>query len=173
VVSVITVELAERLLAAGLVWDPAAGDRFVVPGRGMDDEMFVVSQMTVDVHEFPQGRVIGFNGTTEWAMDSLELTEVLWMPAEGRLREELGRRFGGLRRDGDEWVVTVLLAERGAATGHGGWTDAGTTTDSGTMTDSGSRTDSGTRTDTGGSTEHRHTDPECAYALAVLEVLDF
>jgi len=155
VVAMITVELAGRLLAAGLVWDPVAGDRFVVPGRGMDDEVFVVSQMTVDVHEFPQGRVIGFNGTTEWAMDSLELTEVLWMPAEGRLRAELGWRFGGLRRDGQDWVVTVLPAGRRAADVPAGSTDATAATNGAV------------------STEHRHTDPECAYALAVLEVLDF
>jgi hypothetical protein len=31
---------------------------------------FVLSDMTVDLHEFPGGSVVGFNGTTEWALDS-------------------------------------------------------------------------------------------------------
>ena len=66
--------------AAGLTWEPAAGDRFVVPGRGIDDEAFVLSDMTVEVHDLPTGRIIGFNGTTEWALDSLELDEVVWLP---------------------------------------------------------------------------------------------
>ncbi|MDQ6658027.1 MAG: pilus assembly protein CpaE [Actinomycetota bacterium] len=145
----ITVELARSLLAGGLVWEPAPGDRFVVPDRDMDDEVFVVSQMVVDVHEFPAGRVIGFNGTTEWALDSLELTEVLWLPGETRLREELGDRFGGLRRAGDDWLVTVLPRLRGPD----------------------DRFDAAA--DLSQATDHRDPDPECAYALAVLEVLDF
>lgn len=115
----------------------------------MDDEVFVVSQMVVDVHEFPAGRVIGFNGTTEWALDSLELTEVLWLPGETRLREELGDRFGGLRRDGEDWLVTVLPPLRGS--------DGGLERSA----------------ELPAATEHRNIDPECAYALAMLEVLDF
>jgi hypothetical protein len=62
----------------------------------MDDEVFVISDMTVDVHELPTGRVIGFNGTTEWALDSLEVDEVTWLPTEGQLRELLGEGFAGL-----------------------------------------------------------------------------
>ncbi|WP_029137650.1 hypothetical protein [Nakamurella lactea] len=144
----ITIELARRLLAGGLVWEPSPGDRFVVPDRGMDDEVFVVSQMTVEVHDRPEGRLIGFNGTTEWALDSLALTDVLWLPWEGRLREELGDRFGGLYPDGDDWVVTVLPALK--TLGPKGVAGEGHI-----------------------ATEHRHPDAECAYALAVLEVLDF
>ena len=149
----VTVPLAQRLLAAGLVWDPHPGDRFVIPGREMDDDVFVVSQMVVDVHEFPDGRVIGFNGTTEWAMDSLELTEALWLPWEGQLREQLGVRFAGLWRDGDEWVVAVEnvapqgIPERELAPGY---TDP----------------DESVR-------EYRDPDCESAYAAALLSVLDF
>ncbi len=91
--AVITLELAEQLRASGVSWHPAAGDRFVVPHRDMDDEVFVVSEMTVDVHEFPTGPVIGFNGTTEWALDSLQQREVLWLPREDQLRELLGEQF--------------------------------------------------------------------------------
>ena len=90
---VITLELAERLRDAGLEWDPVAGDRFIVPDRDMDDDVFVVSDMTVEVHDFPTGRVIGFNGTVEWALDSIEQRAVLWLPRESQLRERLGASF--------------------------------------------------------------------------------
>ena len=95
---VITLDLARRLRAVGLEWTPGSGDRFVVPDRGMDEDVFVLSDMTVEVHEVPTGRVIGFNGTVEWALDSLEEHEVLWMPREDQLRDLLGRRF--LRLEG-------------------------------------------------------------------------
>jgi len=93
---VITLELAQQLRDAGLVWEAAPGDRFVVPDRDMDDEIFVVSNMTVEVHDFPSGRVIGFNGTTEWALDSLDQHEVVWLPRETQLRELLGDHFVSL-----------------------------------------------------------------------------
>jgi hypothetical protein len=112
---VISVDLAAELRAAGLRWRPTVGDRFVVANRSMDDDVFVLSTMTVDVHEFPSGPVIGFNGTTEWALDSLEQDEALWLPAEHQLRDLLGAAFVSLARDGTEWVVT--LADGGPVTG--------------------------------------------------------
>lgn len=92
----ITLDLARQLRAAGLDWKPSAGDRFVVPDREMDDEVFVLSDMTVEIHEFPTGKVIGFNGTTEWALDSIEQEEVVWLPREDQLRELLGGSFESL-----------------------------------------------------------------------------
>jgi len=89
----LTLDLALQLRAAGIVWTPEAGDRFVVPDRDMDDEIFVVSDMTVEVHDFPTGKVIGFNGTTEWALDSLGQGEVVWLPREDQLRELVGSDF--------------------------------------------------------------------------------
>lgn len=95
----LSVELALRLRAAGLRWSPHRGDRFVLPHRGMDDEVFVLSDMTVDVHEFPTGRVIGFNGVTEWALDSVDQREAVWLPGEHQLRELLGGLFVRLQRN--------------------------------------------------------------------------
>ena len=69
------------------------GDRFVLPNRGMDDDVFVLSNMTVEVHEFPSGKVIGFNGVTEWALDSVDQREAVWLPAEHQLRDLLGGLF--------------------------------------------------------------------------------
>ncbi|HTY71122.1 MAG TPA: pilus assembly protein CpaE [Actinomycetes bacterium] len=103
------VPLAASLRAAGLRWSPARGDRFVLPDRGMDEEVFVLSDMTVEVHDFPTGREIGFNGVTEWALDSVEQDQALWLPYEGQLRDLLGGLFRRLERLDGSWVVTYTL----------------------------------------------------------------
>jgi hypothetical protein len=106
---VLSVDLAHALLSAGLLWSPAQGDRFVLPGRGMDDEVFWLSDMTVEVHEMPRGRVVGFNGTTEWALDSVRLEDALWLPREDQLRAQLGDRFRGLERADAEFCVEIVV----------------------------------------------------------------
>jgi hypothetical protein len=104
---VISVGLARELRAAGLRWSPANGDRFVVAERGMDDEVFVLSDMTVELHQFASGPVIGFNGTTEWALDSLDQEDALWLPAEHQLRDLLGAAFRRLERSADGYSVVL------------------------------------------------------------------
>ncbi len=94
----ISVKLARRLRDGGVKWQPASGDRFVVADREMDDEVFTLSDMTVELHQFPHGQVIGFNGTTEWALDSVQLEDSLWLPREDQLRELLGKAFKSLCR---------------------------------------------------------------------------
>lgn len=94
----LTIELARRLVNAGLQWAPATGDRFVLSVDGMEDEVFVISDLTVDVHHFASGDVIGFNGTTEWALDSIEQSKVVWLPREDQLRELVGPAFVALER---------------------------------------------------------------------------
>ena len=106
----ISVELAKRLRDAGVRWNPAPGDRFIIPDRDMDDQVFVLSDMTVDVHEFETGKVIGFNGTVEWALDSVEQEKVLWLPSETQLRELLGRSFVSMARPADGYEVVIDLA---------------------------------------------------------------
>jgi hypothetical protein len=108
----ISVELARQLREAGVRWEPRAGDHFVLPDRGMDDEVFVVSTMVVDVHDFPSGRVIGFNGTVEWALDSVEKDAALWLPTEAQLRELLGGAFSRLIRQDGEFVVVLDIDGR-------------------------------------------------------------
>jgi hypothetical protein len=103
----ITVELALRLRTAGLEWSPTSGDRFVIPDRGMDTQIFVVSQLTVDVHDAPTGRLLRFNGTTEWALDSVEQEAVVWLPWEGQLRDALGPRFRRLEPLGAGFAVVI------------------------------------------------------------------
>ena len=96
--AMITRELAETLAAAGLVWEPASGDRFLVPDRDLDEEVFVVSGMSVEVSDLPTGPEMRFNGTVEWALDSIGQHEVVWLPREDQLRDALGDRFERLER---------------------------------------------------------------------------
>ncbi len=105
----IGVHVAQQLKEAGLTWKPGPGDRFAVPDRDLDDEVFVLSNMTIEVHTMPEGRVIGFNGTTEWAMDDVELDEALWLPREDQLRELLGGTLRALRRGEAGWDVDITL----------------------------------------------------------------
>jgi len=90
---VISRELAESLAAHGLRWEPASGDRFLVPDRDLDDEVFVVSGMAIEVSQLPSGAEMRFNGTVEWALDSIAQSEVIWLPREDQLRAVLGDRF--------------------------------------------------------------------------------
>ena len=103
----ITLELAQRLRSSGVAWVPTPGDRFVVPDRDMDDEVFVVSDMVVEVHDLPVGRLLRFNGTTEWALDSILAHEVIWLPREDQLRTLRGRAFVSLLATPGGFVVVV------------------------------------------------------------------
>lgn len=114
----LTLHLAERLdhhlRGLGRPWEPAPGDRFVIPGRDIDD-VFVVAEMTIDVEELPSGRHVRFNGTTEWALDSIAAAEVLWLPWEHQLRDLLGDDFLALARVDGQYVVTLADATTYAA----------------------------------------------------------
>lgn len=92
----ISVEMAERLALAGLRWHPAPGDRFVIPQPELGGQVFTLSEMTIEAHEYPSGTVLGFNGTTEWALDSVAQDDALWLPREDQLRDLLGGTFVSL-----------------------------------------------------------------------------
>jgi hypothetical protein len=104
---VITLELARRLREAGVDWKPARGDRFAIPDRDMDEAVFVVSDMVVEIQELPSGPLVKFNGTTEWALDSIQLRETVWLPREEQLRELLGEAFVSLAAAPDGLSVTT------------------------------------------------------------------
>src|SRR4051794_20622533 len=106
----ISVGLARRLRDGGLRWDPGPGDRFVVADRDMDDEIFTLSEMTVDVHHHASGAVLGFNGTVEWALDSVEAGAAIWLPSETQLRELLAGTFRRLARTSTGWRVELEIA---------------------------------------------------------------
>jgi hypothetical protein len=96
---VISLATALALQEAGVRWEPAAGDSFMVPDHDLDDQVFVLSDMVIERVEVPDGPpLLAFNGTTEWALDSLEAHEAVWLPREDQLRALLGGLFTGLER---------------------------------------------------------------------------
>ena len=101
----ITVELARALLAEGVLWEPRSGDRFVIDRASLESDVFWVSDLTVELHHFGGQSVLGFNGTTEWALDSVDLDQALWLPREDQLRELLGDRLVRLEPREDGWSV--------------------------------------------------------------------
>ena len=95
-------DLARDLALAGLRWRPVPGDRFAIEADELSDAVFTVSDMTIEVHDHPSGTILGFNGTTEWALDAVTLDQALWYPSEEQLRTLLGGAFRALRRLGGD-----------------------------------------------------------------------
>lgn len=109
----IDIDVACRLRDEGLGWEPADGDRFAIDVEEMRDETFMLSSMVVESGtsrgDRPEFR---FNGTTEWALDSVEQREALWIPREDQLREALGDAFLSLHRLPDgTFCVTLRCAD--------------------------------------------------------------
>ena len=71
--------------------------------------------MTVEVHHFPTGPVIGFNGTTEWALDSLDQDDALWLPASTAARP--AGRVVPAARAGPGGFTAVVADRSGADVG--------------------------------------------------------
>jgi len=105
----ISTGLARRLRDAGLSWVPRSGDRFHIDRHELDSDVFTVSELTIEAHEYPSGTVLGFNGTTEWALDSVDLGDTLWLPHEDQLRDLLRTAFRSLERIDDGYRVTIQL----------------------------------------------------------------
>lgn len=109
-------ELAVSLKRAGLVWHPESGDRFQLhlPQHVESDveaDTFTVSDMTIESHRTPSGAtILGFNGTTEWALDSVTVGDAVWLPREDQLRELLRGTFRALRRLEDAYEVEAEIA---------------------------------------------------------------
>jgi hypothetical protein len=117
-------DLALALRDAGVRWSPASGDRFRLLATGRDGDVFTVSDMTIEPHEFDTGVVLGFNGTTEWALDSVALEDALWHPLEGQLRELLGGTFRRLERTTGGYVVRTEVLDDLATFAAAGAADA-------------------------------------------------
>ena len=105
---VISIELASALRMAGVRWQPRSGDRFAILALEPTGDVFTISEMTVEAHEFPSGTVLGFNDTTEWAMDSVAKDEALWLPGEDQLRTMLGGTFRSLTHAEGSYLVTTV-----------------------------------------------------------------
>ena len=51
----ISVPHALELRLAGVRWRPSSGDSFVITREGFEGDIFVVSDMTIESHEFETG----------------------------------------------------------------------------------------------------------------------
>ena len=105
----ISSELAIALQHAGLAWHPAAGDRFQLNQPEFEADVFTVSEMTIEARTYPTGSILAFNGTTEWALDSVAQEDTVWLPSEEQLRGLLRGTFRALRRLPDTYEVEIVL----------------------------------------------------------------
>jgi hypothetical protein len=110
----ITRELAVALRQAGLVWHPESGDRFQLDlpddvELEAEAEVFTVSEMTIEARRTPSGTDLAFNGTTEWALDAVELADAVWLPREDQLRDLLRGTFRRLVRLEDTFLVEIEI----------------------------------------------------------------
>ena len=112
---ILTVATAQALAAAGILWQPVAGDRFTITQDELSGQVFWISDLTIEVHHYQDQTVLGFNGTTEWALDSVPLDVALWLPLEDQLRELIGDRLQSLRRTEAGWEVGVETGGEAAA----------------------------------------------------------
>ena len=108
-------ELSIALRDAGLVWHPESGDRFQLdlPERveaDIEADVFTVSEMTIEARRYPTGTILAFNGTTEWALDSVAFADAVWLPREDQLRALLRATFRSLTRLQDSFEVEVDIA---------------------------------------------------------------
>ena len=106
----LSVATARALAAAGILWEPRAGDRFAIDQPQLDADVFWVSDLTIEVHHYADQTVLGFNGTTEWALDSVGLERTVWLPREDKVRELIGDRLIALTRAEGGWRVTYVTA---------------------------------------------------------------
>ena len=113
-------ELAVRLRPL-LPWTPQNADRFFIPREEIADSVFIVSDMVVELIRAQGESNFHFNGTTEWALDSVSSEVAVWLPSEQQLREALREAFVSLDRVGDRYVVSYVVSSASSAgTGPGG-----------------------------------------------------
>jgi len=89
----LSLNTARALRQAGLVWKPAEFDFFAVPDRGLDERVFVISEMPAAMGQIQGTPMVTFEGAVEWAMDYVPTGEVLWLPREEQLRGLLAERL--------------------------------------------------------------------------------
>ncbi len=100
-------DLATRLSPL-LSWTPENADQFFIARGEIAESTFTVSDMVVERVTKDGHTRFHFNGTTEWALDSVESEDVIWLPREHQLRELLGDRFLSLDQQSGAFVVSVV-----------------------------------------------------------------
>jgi hypothetical protein len=165
----ISTGLARELREEGLVWTPASGDSFQIapvswPGEDFEGDVFTVSDMTIEAHSYSTGTVLGFNGTTEWALDSVALDDALWMPREDQLRDLLRGTFRSLRRETVEGRIVYTVIAAISRTGHSADVDVDADADADVDVDVDDADDVDGQA-------FQADDPSEAYALALLALI--
>ena len=82
----------------------------MIPDRDLEDHIFSISEMTVEVQKIAGRERIMFNGAVEWALDSIVQREVVWLPSEAQLRDRLGRAFVSLQQTDSGYRCDVIVA---------------------------------------------------------------
>lgn len=90
----ISLSTAQQLKQAGLGWTPALHDFFAIPDRGFDDQVFVISNVFAIVERLRGHLAVTFHGSAEWALDHLLVADLVWLPTEAQLREQLEQHLG-------------------------------------------------------------------------------
>jgi hypothetical protein len=83
----LSLSTAKALREAGLTWKPAELDFFAIPLPGFEDQVFVITNMTVMAEPIRERLALTFHGVAEWALDHVWVGEALWLPREDQLRE--------------------------------------------------------------------------------------
>jgi hypothetical protein len=107
--------LAIQLKEAGLKWLPDINDFFAIPDSDLDNRIFVMADMLTAPTMLRGWPAITFHGTSEWAMDYIFIKDVVWMPTEEQLRQELVFKLDRLEEKTD---LTLKLEENGRYTTH-------------------------------------------------------
>ncbi len=122
----ISIDLARRLQSQKLEWNPTLHDQFMIPDRELDDRVFVIAELTIDVEQVAGHATIMFNGAVEWSLDYIFSQDVVWLPTEEQLRELLGdalvgltRSDGGYRCEIDVDGMAVLFTSPNASDAYG------------------------------------------------------
>jgi hypothetical protein len=89
----INLELARKLKQNGLQWKPTLHDFFAIPDRGMDQRVFVISDMLANIEKLLGSQVVAFQGASEWALDYLVTSEAVWIPNDDQLRQNILERL--------------------------------------------------------------------------------
>ena len=89
----LSINTARALRQAGLAWKPAEFDFFAVPDRGLDERVFVISEMPAAVGQMQGTPMVTFEGAVEWALDYVPTGDVVWLPTEEQLRGLLAARL--------------------------------------------------------------------------------
>lgn len=107
----LSIDLARRLRREGLTWSPQLYDTFHIPDRHLDDRVFVLADLTIDIHHLDGHAAIMFNGAVEWSLDYILKQDVVWVPSETQLRDLLGDRLVGLTRTESGFRCTIAASE--------------------------------------------------------------